>query len=219
MIFNQGREGRVRLIKFFLISCSMIAFALFTTGFIQNRPISAGFYALIDLTRSVFTYRAYGYYLGEIAIQNSFYMDKLIFPFGGYISEFFMKNITNVIVPIDSEFVGGLRHLGNNPKTGSPYLANVVYPWWSWFVGTYGVLGLLVKALYIYILLYIILMKKMLFTLVILLSFILLGTAVSHPLMTLTHVFSFFIAFCLDFSILYSVKKKSTCNSSFKGYI
>ncbi|MBB1295374.1 hypothetical protein [Pseudoalteromonas sp. SR41-4] len=208
MIFNQGREGSVRLIKFTLMAFLMIAFAILSTSLIQNRPISDGVNAIFDIVRNVFTYRAYGYYLGEVAMQNSFYLDKLFFPFGGYISEFFMKNITNITVPIDSAYVGGLHELGTSPSTGRPYLANVVYPWWSWFVGVFGFLGLIVKAIYIYILLYMILLRKMIFTLVMLLSFVLLGTAVSHPFMTLTHVFSFFVAVVFDFVIYYLSSRK-----------
>jgi hypothetical protein len=208
MIFNQGREGNVRLIKFTGMALVMITFAILSTSLIQNRPISAGMTAIFDIVRNVFTYRAYGYYLGEIAMQNSFYLDKILFPFGGYVSEFFMKNITNIAVPIDSAYVGGLHELGTSPTTGRPYLANVVYPWWSWFIGVYGVLGLVVKAIYTYILLYIILLNRMIFTLVLLLSFVLLGTAVSHPFMTLTHVFSFFVAIVIDLSIIYFSSKK-----------
>lgn len=201
LIFSGRGELIGKSLKFFILASLMIFVAILATSILQGRPISQGIGALMDITRTVFRYRAYGYYLSEISIESASSLDKLLFPFLGYISEFFIRFASQPEIPVNSEYVAHLHYLGTDNSTGRPLLANVVYPWWSWFFGVYGFWGLLLKAVFIYCLMVICFSARMLFTSVLLLSFVLLGTAVSHPLMTLTHTMSFVVVLMIDIAV------------------
>ncbi len=205
MIFDSSKNQIMRLS---LVVLSMVFLAITSTIFLQNRPISDGFYAVLDLTRSVFQYKAYAYYLSDISLEKADSIFKVLFPFFGYISEFVIKVVFGSVDPIDSEFVGHLHYLGSSPVTGRPYLANVIYPWWSWFVGSFGFFGLIIKAMYCFALLYFCAGKRMLFTTIIIASFTLFGVSGAHPLLTLTHTLSVVSCILIDFGILFFTKYK-----------
>ena len=205
MLFSSSKN---QVARFFAVAVIMIFFAILSTIFLQNRPISDGFFAVMDLAVSVFQYRAYAYYLAEIPLHMTDPVYKVLYPFFGYISEFFIRYTFGSINAIDSEFVGNLHYLGSSPTTGRPYLANVLYPWWSWFVGVFGITGLIIKAIYCYLLLALLASQKMLFTIIILIAFVLLGTGGAHPLLTLTHVLAVFSCIIIDVIVLLSNKYK-----------
>ncbi|EJL6723897.1 hypothetical protein ACSVUS_002808 [Vibrio alginolyticus] len=205
MLFASSKNQIARVC---IVVSIMVSLAILSTIFLQNRPISDGVEAVWDMARSTFQYRAYSYFLADLSLEtaNSFY--KYLYPFFGYISEAPLRVFFGTPNPIDSSYVGDLHYLGTSPTTGRPYLANVLFPWWSWFVGSFGVLGLIIKAAYSYVLLAITSSQKMLFTTVFLLTFILLGTGGAHPLMTLTHVLSIFTCVLIDITISISNKYK-----------
>lgn len=206
MLFFQGAEF---LKKFSILAATGLIFiilATLVTVFIQNRPMSDGLYSMLDLIKSVLQYQAYGYYLAEISIEAGASIDKALYPFFGYVSEFMSKLLGGSVTPIDSEFVGELHVIGTSTVHGRPFLANVVYPWWSWFVAYFGAAGLLIKAIFIFCFLSLLLNFRMMFSLVLLLSFVILGTAAAHPFLTLTHTVSFAVAICIDIYILMFAK-------------
>ncbi len=203
MLFSSSKNQVARVC---IVVSIMITLAILSTIFLQNRPISDGLGAVWDMARSTFQYRVYSYFLADLSLEsaNSFY--KYLYPFFGYISEAPLRLFFGTPNPIDSSYVGDLHYLGTSPTTGRPYLANVLFPWWSWFVGSFGFLGLIIKAVYSYALLAIVSSQKMFFTTVFLLTFILLGTGGAHPLMTLTHVLSIFTCVLIDITI--SIRNK-----------
>ena len=209
LLFTNQKTVLPKVWKFSIVSVSMVFFAIMSTSVLQNRPIAEGFSAVYDIFLNVITYRAYGYYLAEYSMEASNYIDKTFFGFFGYASEFFIRMLTTPEVPIDSEFVSHLHYLGTGEITGRPFLANVLYPWWSWFVGLYGPLGLIIKAAYIGFILYILLSFRFIFTVVLLLSFVLLGTMSAHPLLTVTHTFNFIITIAIDLLVWRYAKKLS----------
>ncbi|WP_264346297.1 hypothetical protein [Rheinheimera sp. MM224] len=180
--------------------------------FIQNRPVADGIYSIFSIIRSVFLYQSYGYYLAERALEAGHNIDKGLYPFFGYASEFIAKLIGGASVPIDSKFVGDLHVLGVGSTDGRPFLANIVYPWWAWFVAYFGFFGLFVKAIFVFFFLSFLLNFRMIFSLVLILSFVILGTAGAHPFLTLTHTMSFAVAFLLDLYVIafskYSVHRR-----------
>lgn len=195
-------KNNTKVIRLIMLASLMVFSAIIATVFLQNRPISDGFNALMDMARTIFQYRSYSYHLSEIVLEVSSSAEKVIFPFFGYVSEFITKHTFGLSNPVDSEFVGELHNLGTNPITKRPYLANTIYPWWSWFVGPFGMAGLFIKAVYCFVLLVFCIAGRFLFTFVILLSFIVFGTAGAHPLLTLTHTFAIFICFAIDIFVL-----------------
>ncbi|ROS65580.1 hypothetical protein [Vibrio crassostreae] len=203
MLFSSSKN---QLARVGIIVSIMVFFAILSTIFLQNRPIAEGAGAVLDMARSTFQYRAYPYFLADISLEtaNSFY--KYLYPFFGYISEAPLRIFFGTPNPIDSAYVGDLHHLGTSTITGRPYLANVLFPWWSWFVGSFGFLGLIIKVVYSYALLAVTASQKMFFTTVVLLTFILLGSGGAHPLMTLTHVLSIFT--CIAIDVIISIHNK-----------
>ncbi|WP_351009479.1 hypothetical protein [Shewanella sp. S1-58-MNA-CIBAN-0166] len=190
----------------------MIFIAILSTVFLQNRPITDGFGAFSDMLRTVFQYRAYSYYLAEYSIDASVGGEKVLFPFFGYIAEYFSRLLSPLSNPIDSDFVSYLHVLGHSEVTGRPFLANVLYPWWSWFYGAFGSFGIILKGLYCFILLAICVSGRFLFTFVIVLSFIIFGTAGAHPLLTLTHTFAVATCFIIDLAVFLNYKfSKGNC--------
>ena len=212
LLFTNQKTILSKVWKFSVISVSMIFFAIMSTSVLQNRPISEGFSAVYDIFLNVITYRAYGYYLAEISMEAANSIDKTFFGFFGYISEFFVRRFTTPEVAVDSEFVSQLHYLGNGEITGRPFLANVIYPWWSWFVGLYGPLGILIKAVFVGLILYILLSMRFIFTVVLLLSFVLLGSMSAHPLLTVTHTFNFIITITIDLMVWRYAKKHNLLN-------
>lgn len=210
LLFTNQKTLLPKVWKFSIISVSMIFFAIMSTSLLQNRPISEGFGAVYDIFINVITYRSYGYYLAEYSMEAANYIDKVFFGFFGYASEFLVRRFTTPEVPVDSIFVSELHYLGTSQITGRPFLANVIYPWWSWFVGLYGPLGLVLKAAFIGVVLYVLLSFRFIFTVVLLLSFVLLGTMSAHPLLTVTHTFNFVITLAIDFMVWRYAKKQLT---------
>lgn len=206
MLFFRGWDFFKKFFILVITGISFIVLATLVTIFIQNRPVSDGFYAVFDMIKSVLQYQAYGYYLAEISLEAGSDADKAMFPFFGYISEFMAKNLGGAVTPIDSQFVGELHVIGTSSANGRPFLANVVYPWWSWFISYFGVAGLLIKAIFIFCFLSLLLNFKMMFSLILLLSFVILGTTAAHPFLTLTHTISFSVAVFLDFYIILYTK-------------
>jgi hypothetical protein len=209
LLFTNQKTIISKVWKFALVSICMIFFAIMSTSVLQNRPISEGFSAVYDIFINVITYRAYGYYLAEYSMAAANHLDKTFFGFFGYVSEFFVRRFTTPEVPVDSIFVSELHYLGTSEITGRPFLANVIYPWWSWFVGTFGPLGLLLKAAFIGFILYLLLTLRFIFTVVLLLSFVLLGSMSAHPLLTVTHTFNFIITIAIDVLVWQYAKKQS----------
>lgn len=210
LLFTNQKTILPKIWKISIICASMVFFAILSTSVLQNRPISEGFSAVYDIFVNVITYRAYGYYLSEYSLAAANHIDKVFFGFFGYSSEFIIRQFTTPEVPVDSLFVSQLHYLGTSEITGRPFLANVIYPWWSWFVGLYGPLGLLLKALFIGFTLYILLTVRFIFTVVLFLSFVLLGTMSAHPLLTVTHTFNFVITIIIDLMVWQYVKKRSS---------
>jgi hypothetical protein len=196
-----------QFLKLGLFLIIFISLAIFTTSVLQSRPISEGLSAFIDIYNSFFNYKAYSYYLSEYAMKASVNFENSLFPFFGYTFEYLSRSLFNSISAIDSKFVGQLHILGYDNVTGRPYLANVLYPWWSWFVGSFGFLGLFIKAIYIFMISYFLLRYSFYFMFLYFSVFIYFGVSLAHPMLTLTHVMSLFIPLILDLIIRIKLKK------------
>lgn len=198
-----------RYVKIFILSSVIIALAVMVTSFLQGRPISDGLRAFYDISRNVFLYKSYSFFLAEFSIDMAKESNNFLFPFFGYPSEYIYRNLINPVHSIDSNFIGELHYLGVDSDTGRPYLANVLYPWWSWFYGYFGIVGLLLKFIYCFCILRIFSLYKMYFSFVMLSLFLLWGGTGAHPLLTLTHTVVVFVCIFLDFfMIIYRKYKK-----------
>jgi hypothetical protein len=190
-------KGKMRpLLTYFSI---VLLLAILVTIFLQGRPISEGWQALVDLLAKAFQYRSYGYILADIAMEAGQAKD-VFYPFFGYPADYLVGSLGKSRIA-GTEFVAGLVYLGNSPISGAPMLANVVYPWWAWFVGVFGGFGLLLKLIYTFLMSIILLRLRAYSSLIYILSYVLLGTALSHPFQTLAHTVAFATCCLVDFFV------------------
>lgn len=187
--------GFVSILIFVLIAASL------STVFLQGRSSSAGMSAILDVVDAFIRYRSYGFHLAELSMEASKAVEKVFFPFFGYPSEYLLRTTFSLRTPIDSSFVGDLHYLGAHPATGKLYLANVLYPWWSWFVGPFGPAGLIIKGIFYFFVLSSAIRNNFLLVALVLLTYGMIGSAAAHPLLTLTHTISFAIPLVLDIYI------------------
>lgn len=180
-------------------SITILAAAVMVTIFLQNRPIAEGFSGFYYIVESFFKYRTYSLFLAEHAITAADTFEKILYPFLGYLIERPFAYLSPT-VPIDSNFVTQYHYLGEY-KPHHPMLANVLYPWWAWFYGAFGVVGLFLKALFSYLVFFFLLKNRLFFSFFIFVLLFVVSGAVKHPFLTLGGVVSVII--CIFFDIGY----------------
>jgi hypothetical protein len=182
--------------KFSVLTLLIVIIASYIT-ILQGRGDNI-YQVIFKIGETLFRYKSYSFYLAEYAIQISNGIEKSLFPFLGFLSEqiiSFGYVVNNPISTSKSEFVFEFRDLGNG------YRANVLYPWWSWFYGYYGVLGLVLKAVYIYAILNFTLKFKLSLTFMFLLYNILFVIVVKHPLINAGAFYGFVVLIIFDLLI------------------
>lgn len=153
------------------------------TQHLQLRVIDTdNYFGLLDIVNTFSRYRVFAYYLAERAIDISQSLDKILFPFFGYLSEKIMIDLNIASNPVDTEFLTYLVNLSTSEQQG---YANVLYPWWGWFYGVYGLIGLIYKCVYQVIILKILIRVKASMTFVYVLCNILFLAPIKHPLLFL----------------------------------
>lgn len=208
----------LRILKTMLLVIAMMFIAIISTIFLQNRPMTEGLIAIYEMFMSVFRYKAYSYYLAEYSINISGSFEKIFYPFFGYVSDYFFSLLAKLDNPISSEFVGDYHVLGTDNITGKLMIGNVIYPWWSWFYGQFGILGVFIKAIYCSLLLSLLAKLRFMFTFVIIAMFVLFGVSAAHPFLTLSHTLAVFFCVVVDLSVfIYSKRKTHGKNSRISG--
>ncbi|WP_198594351.1 hypothetical protein, partial [Vibrio lentus] len=202
-IHGMTKQDIIKTSKFI---CLFVFMAIVSTIFLQNRPMSDSLDAVYDIASVFFTYKAYSFHLAKFAIEASSHFENVFFSFFGFPFDSVLRKTFGKSIPIDSDFISNVRYLGVNPSTSRPYLANIMYPWWSWFYGSLGFLGLIIKALYTYVILVTSDRLRMPLTTSYVMFYILFGTTVSHPIMTITHFSSFILVVLLDFAMKNKIK-------------
>lgn len=196
MIFGFDSRKLLKLIVVFVI---IVFLAVLSTSMLQGRNISDGLNGFFDVVGSHFLYKSYSFYLSEISLKAANYLDKVFYPFFGYISEKVLAGFIVIDTPIDSDFVSRLHYLGFNSEWNDSYLANVVYPLWSWFVGVFGFVGLFIKALYLYFLLYMFFNLGYFVSLVYITCYVLYLSPSSTLFLTFSSCVTFFSCIFIDY--------------------
>lgn len=184
--------------KLLVILLVFLLFAVFITVFGQDRPIADGFLALFSILDKHLTYKAYAVHLAQYPIAESSF-EKVFYPFFGYLSEWPLGNVFKLDYPVDSDYVKNYHYLGVDSTTNLIFMANVVYPWWSWFVGVFGVLGLIIKAVYLSLLLQFFLYFRWSISFVYLLCYVLYVAGSGTPMLTLSGVITIALCMSMDF--------------------
>lgn len=192
-IFNAKRSLFVMVIVITIFS--IIGFIL---TIIQGRPVGDGFSSIFLVIDKHILYRSYSLYLAERVLDLHLDVNKFIYPFFGYISERFLSSFYEFTDPINNEFVSSYKFIGYDPDTGSDYFANVLYPWWSWFILAFGAVGLIVKSLFCSLILYVEYKLKLTLTIIYTLSILMFSAPFYTPLITVAGVLSFIWAILCD---------------------
>lgn len=163
--------------------------------------------SLMAVLESFFKYKAFSFYLSKYSInQVNGDFEHILYPFLGFIIERFLSMIDLVSNPIsvqDSSFITDFHRLGSN----SEYDANVLYPWWSWFYGSFGPLGIILKFIYVLCALSVIIRTKFAFTFIYFVYVMLFTSFYRHPLLNADSFFYLLAILLLDLFILVNVKR------------
>lgn len=179
----------------------------------RSSDLSSGLELAFD---SLFRYQSFPFHLSEFAIENSSLgNEKVLFPFFGFMSERFFSIFFDISAPISvngSTFISDFHHLGFYGK----YSANVLYPWWSWFYGSFGWMGLFLKFLYILFIMRFLLWSKLYITFYFFISVLLFTSWMKHPLINNDSIYFFtgiiFVDLLLKYKTIYGEKFEKTTN-------
>ncbi len=186
----------VKIVSISLFSFMSLAFFL---TILQGRPVGDGFSAVFGVFDKHILYRSYALYLSERVTELNLDTDKVIYPFFGYISDKILSELSLVDYSIDNSFVSHYEYLGYDLHTGNYYYANVLYPWWSWFLLSFGMFGFIIKGIFVFLLLYLSARFGCIVTFLYGTSIILFSSPFYTPLITIGGVISFIITITLDF--------------------
>ncbi|MDW1886839.1 O-antigen polymerase [Vibrio sp. Vb2131] len=189
--------NRRQFFRLFIFSVVMVSIALFVTIFVQNRALESNFMGPMKPLEDYFLYGGYSFYLAEFAINFAYDNDKYLFPFFGYVGEFFGREFLLIDKSslVDSEFVLKFRVFYSDYRQ---HFANVIYPWWAWFYGAYGFLGLIFKSIFVYSLLAISFWLKSFPLVFVMIYWGLFTTALSFPIISLDGFFTLFFVVFID---------------------
>ena len=167
---------RLSVVAAFIVGLSVL-FGIY----VQNRLSSAIFLGPLKPVEDLFLYQSYSLYLAMISSSFAQEHDKFVYPFLGYASEYFYRLFGGVNF-VGSDFVMNFHVFRSDIRTHS---ANVLYPWWSWFYGVFGLSGILLKAIYVWSLLCFSLLIRSFPLFVLMLYWTLFTGFTKHPLITL----------------------------------
>lgn len=119
-------------------------------GVLQGRTIGTEglSYPIKYFFGTIIRYQAYILGMSEHLLTIKFNLSPLT-PFFGFLNEKLL-----FLIGLDGDRVGipGFNFITNFVDLGDGHSANVTYPWWIWFVKAFGPIGLIIKAVYIYVL-------------------------------------------------------------------
>ncbi|WP_323923923.1 hypothetical protein [Aeromonas veronii] len=165
--------------------------------------------SLMGVLHAFFKYKSFAFYLSEYAIDKvNGDVEHVLYPFFGFIIERFLSVIELISNPIsvqDSSFITDFHSLG--PST--EYDANVLYPWWSWFYGCFGIVGILLKAIYVFCILVVVVRTRFAFTSIYFIYVMLFTSFYRHPLLNADSFFFLLAIILLDLFFLMKIKKPS----------
>lgn len=165
------------------------------TSMVQNRPLESVFLGPLKPVEDLFLYRGYSYVLADVAAEWARDGMKFLFPFFGYFSERILIGLGLATHPVDSDFIVRFFVFDSDIRQHS---ANVVYPWWAWFYGAYGVAGLVFKAAYLFALLRLALVLRSFPLLILLIYWGLFSGFGKHPLISLDGYMMLFWVLIVD---------------------
>ncbi|MBY7869534.1 hypothetical protein KW423_00240 [Vibrio fluvialis] len=147
----------------------------------------------------ILKYRAFSFYLSDILINSNVFSYKLLYPFFGYPYEWIISKFYPDIIYFDSNFIVSYHYLGGD--NNNPYLANVIYPWWSFYFYSFGPFGLILKALWCFLILRMLLMFRFFFTAIYSIALLLYIGQFSFPLISINALATIFLLIAVDLAV------------------
>ncbi|WP_372997156.1 hypothetical protein [Marinobacter sp.] len=185
-------SGPINYKKYILYIIAVLFAGSFFTILVQGR----GGGVIIALEK-FFQYRTTSLFLAEYSISEAAKSPDIIFPFlGRYYDQ--MANLFGSRSTISSSFHIDYVYMGYNEKYGYHMWANVVYPWWSWFYGYFGLSGFLFKFSFISFLLWFFVNLRFYFTFVFFMVSLVWISQTVHPLLSSKHAYLFLFLFIID---------------------
>jgi hypothetical protein len=194
------------LFKLLLYVIGLVFLAIGITSLLQGRRVGSGINAIYDIFSKFFLYRSFSFFLAEKAIDVCSF-EKILYPFFGYASEKILTFIQVPTNPINSKFVLEYSNLGSD-HYNNPMLANVLYPWFSWFYGVFGLAGIIIKNAFTFILFHLTLKYKYPMSFIYVFYVTLFVSTTLHPLLTNGGVFYILTVLLIDFLLKREVRKR-----------
>lgn len=201
----------ITLVLFRGISLRKIAIAALLFSFLILLSISVTIYqgradslesALEAVFVAFFKYKAFSLYLSDFSIRKiDGDLEQIFYPFFGFAIERILTIIQPLSNPIsvqDSTFISDFRSLG----LSNAYDGNVLYSWWSWFYGAFGIVGLFFKMIFIYVILNCLIKSKLAFTFFYMLYICLFTAYFRHPFLNSSSLYAIITLFLLDILII-----------------
>ena len=173
--------GSIKAIPIRKISGSLVLILVFFAALFQYYIQRRG--AEINLLRTIFeffSYRASSLHLGAYLIESqqvNFFHAIFVYPFDYLVGVFWDPNQRLMT----TEFYHNFPLLGED-HLGLDYRSNVVYPWWSWFYASMGPVGIIIKFMFIYSLLYVFFKLRLLYFFIYFSYSFLIGAQTGHPM-------------------------------------
>ncbi|GIC77267.1 hypothetical protein [Moritella sp. F3] len=205
VIIPFGSDKKIYLKMFFLMLLLALLGAVSTIY--QGRSVTI-ISAAVNMSESLFKYTTFSMYLGDLVIDKFEHdYEKILFPFFGFFSERFLSLFSSLDNPVgvnNSRFVSEFILLGYSNALS----ANVVYPWNTWFYAMYGSIGIIIKAIYTYLLLHFTFRCKLFITHVFFLFSFLVTQFSKHPFINNDAAYLVVSCLFLDVFIKYFKNKK-----------
>lgn len=211
LTFTVIKKISLRQALFFICFFVVMIFWVTVMTMYQGRAQSLAT-SLMGVLNAFFKYKSFAFYLSEYAIAKvNGDVEHVLYPFFGFIIERFLSIVELVSNPIsvqDSNFITDFHRLG--PST--EFDANVLYPWWSWFYGCFGIVGILLKAIYVFCILVVVIRTRFAFTSIYIIYVMLFTSFYRHPLLNADSLFSLLAIILLDIFFLIKIKKINFIN-------
>ncbi|EGR3326782.1 hypothetical protein DXE02_10065 [Vibrio parahaemolyticus] len=191
--------------KIILLIVSLFSFAVLISALVQSSRYGGNLFAIpFKLFMKLATYRSFSFYLADYVNQlESYYM--ILYPFLGYGAGKFNEIFSSSANLYNNEFVMVYRNIGF--FNGNYYLANVIYPWWSFFFQSFGIIGLFIKPVYLFFIFKVVTLFRLRVTLFFLIVYNIFLAQQTHMLLTINSYVLFFSLIVFDLIVNNGLRK------------
>lgn len=196
----------ISLKSFYKSILLLIVLIVLTSGiitFYQGR-VDSFTGGILNTFDALFRYKVYTLYLAEELSHIPRDINQALFPFLGFLGErfvLFFGDFGHLISSNKSTFVSDFNYVGGGFK------ANALYPWWGWFVASWGIWGLILKAIFSYFILSVVVKFRLSLVFIYMIYLILIRSFDRHPLINASDFYSFIGLLIFEIFIFLSISE------------